>query len=398
MISLRTFLDRQRLRRQLNVQQLLTRSLCSGATLTLLLATAVPQHVRADDPAPDSEAAKQAAAELQKVLEQADASVDLTEKNLSEQVTQDAVADLATAPAGEKKTSLIKRVTEILTSDEKFSDARGVAISDDNADQTEKARTLVLIAKAERASGQPAQAWFTLHEAQQIALTLTDPESVVGVFREIGAVEHELIQDARKQGRSTFGTLDPKSGEVIDAVLDFGLPPEGYNEIEILRTGGGPLREPTIVRHQYFYNGDRFFQGPNLRGGQTIIQAVHPVTQCLTQCHVTLPAGTPIVTCTEHQIRYLYPEVAVVLDFEHDGDVELNYRQKLNPHKRLQKKLIGGSKTGRLQIPDSGTTSTLSNALRIGVGNPLELTTRLPVLSDLVNRKNRIPGSLTSPK
>lgn len=218
------------------------------------------------------------------------------------------------------------------------------------------------------------------------------------MFREIGAVEHDLTRDAAKQGRSTFGTLDPKSGKVIGTVLDYGLPPQGYHEIEVLRTGGGPLREPTIVRHQYFYNGDRYFQGPNLRGGQTIIQAVHPVTQCLSQCRVTVPAGAPIITYTEHQIRYLYPKVAVVLDFKKDGDVELNYRQARNPYTRLKKKLLGGSGIGLPTLPTSGTASSLGKALKIGVGNPLELTTRLPVISDLLNSDDRIPGTLTQPQ
>ncbi len=410
MVPLRTFLYRQSCRREANAGTFPVGSLCSGAALTLLLAVSSSQHVLGNEPATETEATKpastdeqtaeekQQAKEQQAVLDQGEAAVAASTDDAADEVAKDTAADLAESPPSEEKTSLIKRVAGILTGDKNFSDARGVALSDDSANQTEKARTLVLIAKAERASGQPAQAWFTLHEAQQIALSISDPESVVGVFREIGAVEHDLTRDAAKQGRSTFGTLDPKSGKVIGTVLDYGLPPQGYHEIEVLRTGGGPLREPTIVRHQYFYNGDRYFQGPNLRGGQTIIQAVHPVTQCLTQCRVTVPAGAPIVTYTEHQIRYLYPKVAVVLDFEEDGDVELNYRQARNPYTRLKKKLVGGSSTGLPALPTSGTASSLGKALQIGVGNPLELSTRLPVISDLLNRDTRTPGALTQPQ
>jgi hypothetical protein len=398
MVPLRTFLDRQRRRREANAATLPVSSLCSGAALTLLLAVSSSQHVWADEPATDAEAANPTAADEQNVLDQAEAAVATATADAADKVARDTAADLAEAPPSEEKASLIRQVAGILSGDRNFSDARGVALSDDSADQTEKARTLVLIAKAERASGQPAQAWFTLHEAQQIALSISDPESIVGVFREIGAVEQDLTRDAAKQGRSTFGTLDPKSGQVIGAVLDYGLPPQGYHEIEVLRAGGGPLREPTIVRHQYFYNGDRYFQGPNLRGGQTIIQAVHPVTQCLTQCRITVPAGAPIVTYTEHQIRYLYPKVAVVLDFRKDGDVDLNYRQARNPYTRLKNKLAGGSSTGLPTLPASGTASSLGKALQIGVGNPLELSTRLPVISDLLNRDTRIPGTLTQPQ
>lgn len=394
MVPLRTFLYRQRCRGEAAAGTFPVGLLCSGAALTLALAFASSQQVDADDPPIETPPTT----EEQDVLEQATAAVNAATEEAADQVTRDAAADLAEAPPSEEKTSLIKRVAAILSGDKNFSDARGVALSDDSADQTEKARTLVLIARAERASGQPAQAWFTLHEAQQIAMSISDPESIVGVFREIGAVEHDLTRDAAKQGRSTFGTLDPKSGQVIGAVLDYGLPPQGYHEIEVLRTGGGPLREPTIVRHQYFYNGDRYFQGPSLRGGQTIIQAVHPVTQCLTQCRVTVPAGAPIVTYTEHQIRYLYPKVAVVLDFEKDGDVDLNYRQARNPYTRLKNKLVGGSSTGLPSLPASGAASSLGKALQIGVGNPLELSTRLPVISDLLNRDTRIPGTLTQPK
>lgn len=179
-------------------------------------------------------------------------------------------------PPGPAKSNLLKRVVASLADDDNFSEARQTALADDAANQLEKARTLVLIARAERASKQTRQAWWTLHEAQQIALQLTNPDSVVAVFREIGAVETGLIRDAGGKGATQ---LNPGAGDVISSVLDYGVPPQGYHEMEVLRNGGGPLREPTIVRHQYFYNGDRYFQGPVLRGGPTIVQAVHPRTQ-----------------------------------------------------------------------------------------------------------------------
>ena len=87
-----------------------------------------------------------------------------------------------------------------------------------------------------------------------------------------------------------------------------------------------------------------------------------------------------------------------MLDFEKDGDVDLNYRQARNPYTRLKKKLVGGSSTGLPALPTSGTASSLGKALQIGVGNPLELSTRLPVISDLLNRDTRIPGTLTQPE
>ncbi len=123
---------------------------------------------------------------------------------------------------------------------------------------------------------------------------------------------------------------------------------------------------------------------------------MHPVTQCLTQCRVTVPAGAPIVTYTEHQIRYLYPKVAVVLDFEKDGDVDSTIAVPY-PYDRLKNKLAGGSSTDCHHFA-SGAASSLGKALQIGVGNPLELSTRLPVISDLLNRDTRIPGTLTQPK
>lgn len=72
---------------------------------------------------------------------------------------------------------------------------------------------------------------------------------------------------------------------------------------------------PTVIVHQYYYTGDRSFQGPMLTGGPTILVANHPKTGEQIQLRAQLRPGAPRVHYTRNEIRYEYPDHWTILDF-----------------------------------------------------------------------------------
>ena len=289
---------------------------------------------------------------------------------------------------GENKTGLLRRATQIFSAHKDFEDAHSAA-AELNPDDYERAKSLVLIADAERMVGQVRQAWWSLHEAQQIALKLSDSEQALTVFRQIGEVEKNLDGGAE---------LNPSADDLVNATINHGLPNPGYEEVEILRQGGGPLREPQVLRHTYYYNGDRKFQGPMLRGGPTIVRVTHPRNGCVCDVCLNLPRGTPTIKYTNDDIIYCYPDVEVVLHFYNSGKYGVRFCQ-------FDAKLHRWVKHLTPHTPESGSwffggeTNAIKNAAQLAAGPVLNVGSRLPITSGLIRPEaKRIPNTLTNPK
>ena len=251
------------------------------------------------------------------------------------------------------------------------------------------------MAQGEFAAGKAKQAWWTLHEAQQAALQIDEAETVVAVFREIASVER-ILRSAGKEESLT--PLDPATDEVITTVLRDGIPNRGYREIEVVRTGGGPSQEPTLIQHPYYYNGDRHFQGPSLRGGPTVVEVTHPHTQCPARVEFNMPTGAPIVEYRERSIEYYFPKMVVRLEFKRTGNVEVDYHKLGNKFIWLQRRIARRdgyrSFTSKLKATGGLVRDSADRALVV----PRGIAERLPVLSSLLDsRAKRNPGSLKTP-
>lgn len=72
---------------------------------------------------------------------------------------------------------------------------------------------------------------------------------------------------------------------------------------------------PTIIVHQYYYSGDRCFQGPMLPGGPTVLVATHPKTGEQIQLQAQLRPGAPKIHYGPKEIRYEYSDQWIVLEF-----------------------------------------------------------------------------------
>jgi hypothetical protein len=310
----------------------------------------------------------------------------------------------------ENRTASLSELTQMLSGQKEFSTAREAALEIDQTQVVDKVRALTTVARAEAASDDTENAWLTLHEAQKRALELKNPEQLIGLMREIGTVERELREkttataDANGTTQTDTGKangvkpLNPKPAEVIDQVLESGIPPAGYQEIETLREGGGPLREASAIAHTYYYNGDRIFQGPMFRGGPTEVHAIHPRTGQGCILRVNMPTGTPFIEYSKHSIEYYFPNIVVELNFRRNGGYEVDYRTLFNKYAKERRKVLSRRQRAFQAIDGGGTGNTASQLLSIGLGGPLNLARRLPIVSDLLNRNSkRIPGTLKAP-
>jgi hypothetical protein len=315
----------------------------------------------------------------------------------------------------ETRTTSLSELTVMLSGQKEFTTAREAALEIDQTQLVEKVRSLNTVARAEAASDDVENAWLTLHEAQKLALELNDPEQLIGLMREIGTVERELrgtsaklasagggnaagANDSEIQTSAAEPRLDPEPREVIRKVLETGIPPTGYQEIEVVREGGGPLREARAIAHTYYYNGNRIFQGPMFPGGPTDIHAIHPRTGESCIFRVNMPTGTPFIEYSKHSIEYHYPQIVVELNFRRNGGHDVDYRTLFNKYAHERKKVLTRRQQTLHAISGGGTGNTVSQLLNIGVGAPLNLVKRLPIVSDLLNRDaNRIPATLKVP-
>ncbi len=342
-------------------------------------------------PKPEPEPAPDPIADAKRIAASAEAVLKEQDQLRQEEQAQQLIRDAGALPPGEAKTSLLKRLARIFASDSATTtSARKAALTIDPAAAAEQARTLVLLAKAELASGQNQQAWWTLHEAQQIALKLQDETEIVAVFREIGLVEQALTTAAGPTPK-----YSPTADEVVTTVLENGLPPKGYQELDIVREGGGPLREPTVILHTYYYNGDRVFQGPKFKGGPTIVQVTHPKSGCQVSARINMPTGAPLIEYEDDSIRYYFPDVHVELRFCNSGCCEVDYHHHCNPYEKLRHRIEAKELRKPEKSGPGGTSNAIGSLLNIGAGGPLSLASRLPGTSDLLQSKeSRIPNTL----
>jgi hypothetical protein len=304
---------------------------------------------------------------------------------------------VSSLPPGEPKTTLLKRLSQYFSNEEDFPEARKAALAIDSPQLEERARTLVLIADAERLAHRPQQAWWSLHEAQQVALKLENAETMVGVFREIGRVETLLRSEPNKLKSVS---LEPNADSTIRAILEDGLPPVGHREIDILRKGGGPFRDPMLIQHTYYFNGKRFYQGPVFRGGPTIVQVTHPITGCPACVSLNMPSGAPIIQHKERSIQYSFPEVCLRIEFKRCGGCDVEYHHLCNNYNSLRRSLAKRSATATPSAFGStnSTSEAISRAAKTLAGPPSNLASRLPVISDLFGGGDkRIPNTLRVP-
>lgn len=298
---------------------------------------------------------------------------------------------------GVEKTELFQRMSRTSRVDQDFTTARDAALEIDETALRDRVRSLILLAEAEAASGDATTARLTLQEAQEHALQIRQPETLIGVLREISKADREMLSG---KGVEQADRQPLKAEQLASQVMNYGLPPEGYREVEILREGGGPEREPMLISHTYFYNGDRWYQGPFLKGGPTIVCVTHPKTGCSTATAINMPRGAPIIEYSERKIEYFFPDVMVELEFELDGDTEVDYRTFGNRYHSLRRKIEKRAIADRRALESGdGTTDIAGGLLGIGLGAPLNVGTRLPVLSDVLKRSGtRTPATLTNPR
>lgn len=211
------------------------------------------------------------------------------------------------------------------------------------------------------------------------------------VFRQIGEVETKLAGTGHSR-------LDPTSDEVIHATLDFGIPKPGYEEVEILRSGGGPLREPQVIRHVYFFTGDRKFQGPLLRGGPTIVRVTHPRTGCVCDVCMNLPRGAPTIEYSNAEIDYVYPDVEINLHFHRSGKWSVRYCQfDAKLHRWVRRLIPEQDESGFWFF--GGETNLVKNVASVAAGPVLSVGSRLPLTSGLIRpEEKRIRSTLVAPK
>jgi len=311
------------------------------------------------------------------------------------ELRQDVLREVEQVRDPAQRTILLKRLTRLFGSDKDSSTAREAALSIDQGKLLERVRGMVILADAERSQRNTVEAWWSLREAQQLALQLENSEDVVAVFREIGTVERKL----RATDGSKKSQLDHAPDEVIGHVLNHGLPPKGYQEIEFLREGGGPLRESAVIRHSYYYDGDRYFQGPNFAGGDTRVRVTHPRSGCEVSIPVKMPAGAPIIVHSNREIKYLYPNVTVEIHFHRSGGHDVDYDNrdwKYNfLRKRLEKQATGGNP---LLNGGNEAVTSLKAAVERGLAAPTAIGRRLPIISGLLGSvPPRTPGTLSAP-
>lgn len=294
-----------------------------------------------------------------------------------------------------EKVGILSRAARLFSRHNDIEDARAAAkeIAPTPLDPAafERAKALVVIAEAERMNGQAKSAWWSLHEAQEIALRLRDQEQALAVFRQIGDVETKL-SGGQPSCRSC------QNDALIEATIKNGLPNPGFEEVEILRAGGGPLREPQVIRHVYFPTGARKFQGPMLRGGQTIVRIVHPCTHCPCDCHVVLPRGAPIIEYTSSQIHYVYPDVKICLQFRRNGECTVQANQFDASLRKWSRSLMPDLDESGFWF-FGGENNALKNTATLLSGPVLNVGSRLPITSGLIRpEEKRIRNTLRQPR
>lgn len=322
------------------------------------------------------------------------------------------------------RTAALIKISNMFNRRKEFSSAREAALKIDQTQLFQKTSALISVARAEQAADQNENAWLTLKEAQTHAMKLGNAEQLIALMREIGTVERKLRADAAAAAHAKPGgaatpdetddsktlpaksadvqkpeRLQPEPEKVINEVLKHGLPPVAYEEVELLNEGGGPGREPRSIYHSYYYNGDRIFQGPMFPGGPTDVHVIHPRTGDRCVFRVNMPTGTPFIEYEKSSIEYYFPDIVVELNFRRSGGYDIDYRTLFNKYDREHRK----ARDRRLRATESAfgidPADVGDRLLKLGQSGPLSLTSRLPFLSNLLDRNSkRVPGTLDAQK
>jgi len=127
------------------------------------------------------------------------------------ELRQDVLNEVEEVRGQAQRTILFKRLTRLFSSDADSTSAREAALLIDQGDLLERVRGMVILADAERSQKKTTEAWWSLREAQQLALQLENSEDVVAIFREIGTVERKI--------RATDGSNESKLDHAPDDVI-----------------------------------------------------------------------------------------------------------------------------------------------------------------------------------
>ena len=92
--------------------------------------------------------------------------------------------------------------------------------------------------------------------------------------------------------------LDPNANSTGKPAVQLKVNPvTGSQEVEI---------PPVVIVHNFYYTGDRWFQGPMLPGGSSILVVNHPSTGQRCYIPAQMLPGAPVIRYSARSIEYDY--------------------------------------------------------------------------------------------
>lgn len=114
--------------------------------------------------------------------------------------------------------------------------------------------------------------------------------------------------------------------------------------------------------HRLYYSGDKEYQGPNIKGGPTIVAATHPATSEHCEVRVVLPPGAPLIVYNKQSITYAYPDKRIRISFSRpfSNKVKVYFLRGKGIHRTLSE----SSKKIKTKIRETGKKSKLVHTVK----------------------------------
>lgn len=125
--------------------------------------------------------------------------------------------------------------------------------------------------------------------------------------------------------------LDPRVNPQVNPRA-IGIPGPNGLEVEVPQVA---------IVHHFYYTGDRRFQGPLLRGGPTIVVAVHPQTGERCYVEVQMLPGAPCICYRCDEIEYDFGRQAIIVQFKRKGATQVVVKKSAPSHPPKQAKPAG---------------------------------------------------------